>query len=104
MSRIGSQYNIAAAIVRKAESLNLNAMGTGGNIDYIYKGLGGNADGSPRIAILSSDEGGGSPESLKEEAKVLVILDEEWIDHIVIRFPSAKAAIEALAEIDVSAY
>lgn len=97
MSRIGSQFNIADAIIRKAESLDLDAMGTGGNVDYIYNSLGRNDDGSERVAILSSREGGGSPESLREPAKILIMLDEEWTDVVGLPFKTAKEAIEALA-------
>lgn len=82
--------NIDAAIVREAELRGLDATATGGGLDYIYKELGKNEDGSSRIVILSSASDAGSPDSLSDGADLVIMLNESWIEQVAISVRSAK--------------
>lgn len=92
-SQIGGAYNIPASIIREAEKLGLKAMATGGNVDYIFKQVGTNEDGSPRLVILGDALDAGSPDRLNDKSELHIMLSEDWTEQISIPF---KTALEGL--------
>jgi len=94
-----SQYNIPDSILREAAKLKLDAMGTGGNIDYVYKTIGKNADGSERIAVIQAKDDVGSPEHLTSPAYMTIWLDEGPADIISIPFKTTLEAMKKLSKI-----
>jgi len=94
---IGGAYNIPKSIIDLAEKLGLDAMATGGGVDYIYKRLGTNTDGSPKIAILSSALDASSPDTLREKSEIGILLNEDGTASIYIPFATAREAIQVLA-------
>jgi hypothetical protein len=97
-TRIPRTYNIPEVLVLEAERLGLDAMATGGGLDYIFKNVGKNSDGSPRTALLVSGLDAGSPDRLNERAEIEIMLNEEWNDAVNVPFRTAKEAIEYLAK------
>jgi hypothetical protein len=94
---IGGAYNITPVIVNAAEELGLNAIATGGNVDYICKYVGKNLDGSDRIVILSSAEGGDTPDRLNEPSELIIMLDEGWHSEIAFPVKTAKEGLRVMA-------
>lgn len=94
-----SQYNIPDSILREARRLKLDAMGTGGNIDYVYKYLGENPDGSDRVAVIRSAIDVGSPDHLTSPACIVIWLDEGPSTIIDIPFQTTLEAMRKLAKI-----
>lgn len=88
-SRIGGAYNIRKSIVDEAEKHGLDAMATGGGLDYIFKSLGKNQDGSDRVVLLGAADDAGSPDTLSEQCELHIMLQEDWTDQI--SFPVANA-------------
>jgi len=84
------QYNISKKIVAEARRLRLHFISTGGSVDFVFRKIGVNADGSDRQVILASHIQQGSPDTLKERAVLTVMLDESWSDSISILVPTAK--------------
>jgi hypothetical protein len=97
-SKIGGSFNIPEVLILEAERLGLEAMSTGGGLDYVFKRVGKNSDGSPRVALLVSGIDAGSPDRLTEKAEIEIMLNEEWNDAVNIPFRNAKEAIEYLAK------
>lgn len=91
--------NIPDDIWKAAQKLNLDWLCTGGGIDYIYKPLGVNADGSARMAILGDAEDAGSPDSLKDRSEIHLILSEDWTEQVSIPFKTAAEGLRVLATI-----
>jgi hypothetical protein len=83
-------YNIPEAIIAEAERQGLDAMATGGNMDYIFKALGKNEDGSPRILLLCNANDAGSPDRLSDKVDVQVMLCEDWTQAVAIPVRTAK--------------
>jgi hypothetical protein len=97
-SKIGGAYNIPESIINEAERLGLDAMATGGNNDFIFKQIGENEDGSPRIALLTAGKTSGSPDRLNEKSDVLIALNENWTDQVAMSFGSAKEAMFVMSK------
>lgn len=91
-------YNIPKDIARKAYHLELKAMATGGGVDYVYKDLGQNNDGSRRVVLLAHISGGSGPDSLSDPADLVVMLNDDWTQQIGFRFKTAADALTALSE------
>jgi hypothetical protein len=96
--KIIGDFNIPEALILEAERLGLDAMSTGGGMDYIFKTVGKNSDGSRRVALLVSGLDAGSPDRMSEKAEIEIMLNEEWNDAVNIPFRNAKEAIEYLAK------
>jgi len=85
-------WNITDEIIDFASKLKLDAIATGGGVDYIGVQL-----DNGMWAVVGSAEDAGSPDRLSEPANINIFLDEEWNRFIVIEFRSAKLALEHLA-------
>jgi Ni2+-binding GTPase involved in maturation of urease and hydrogenase len=94
---IGSVYNITPVIVRAAEELGLEAIATGGNVDFICKRVGKNLDESDRIVILASAEGGDTPDKLNEPSEIIIMLDEGWHSEIAFPVKTAREGLKIMA-------
>lgn len=94
---IGGAYNIPRSIIKVAEELGLDAMATGGGVDYIFKRLGTNTDGSPKLAILSSALDASSPDTLREKSEIGILLNQDWTSSVYIPFSTAREALQVLA-------
>ncbi len=85
--------NIEQEILDYADTFdNVEAISTGGGMDYIYRKFDNGAEG-----IVSADTMDGSPESLDEKAGISLFFSDEWTDGLVINFDTARAAIANLA-------
>lgn len=98
-SKIGGAYNINQSIVNEAEKLGLDAMATGGGLDYIYKVLGKNEDGSDRVVILGDREDAGSPDYLSSKCELHILLSEDWTDQVSIPVSNARAGMVMMVSI-----
>ena len=94
---IAGVYRIPKSIIKVAEDLGLDAMATGGGVDFIYKRLGTNTDGSPKLAILTAALTPHSPDSLREKSEIGILLNSDWTASIYIPFSTAREAMEVLA-------
>ena len=92
-SKIGGAYNINQSIVNEAEKHGLDAMATGGGLDYIYKHIGKNEDGSERVVILGDAEDAGSPDYLNSKCELHILLCEDWTDQVTIPASNVRAGM-----------
>lgn len=91
-------YNISEEIVREAERHGLDAMATGGGMDYIFKKLGKNEDGSPRVVLLCNADDAGSPDRLSDRVDVQIMVNEGWNDAVAIPVKTAKEGMVLMAK------
>lgn len=96
-TRISRVHNIPESIILQAERLGLDAMSTGGNMDYIYKEIGKNQDGSDRVVLLASANDAGSPDKLTDKCDLNIMLNEEWNDMISIPMSNVRAGLIVMA-------
>ena len=96
--KFSGAHNISDEIADEAQRLGLNAMATGGNCDYIYKGLGKNEDGSDRVVLLGSPDDAGSPDRLMESCLLLIMLNEEWNDQVTIPVSNCRAGMALMTQ------
>lgn len=92
-TKISRAHNIPESIILQAEKHGLDAMATGGNLDYIFKRLGTNEDGSDRVVLLADSGDAGSPDKLTDRCELLIMLNEEWNDQVSIPMSNARAAM-----------
>ena len=97
-SKIYRTFNIPEPIIREAERCGLEAVGTGGNMDYIAKILGKNEDGSHRIVLLCAADASGCPDRLTDRVDVQIMMSEEWTDAVAIPCKTAKEGMELMAK------
>ncbi len=97
-ARIHRSYNLPERLIAEAESRGLDAISTGGGMDYIYKALGKNSDGSDKVAILAASRESGSPDTLGERSDVIVMFNENWTDQVAIPFRTAREAMDVMAK------
>ncbi len=102
MSKIAREHNIPESIIRKAEKLDLDALSTGGGIDYIVKYFGENQDNSPRVAYLRNYEDAGSPERINAKAWVVIGLNSDWSDSLDITVRTASEGLDLMAQMGPS--
>jgi hypothetical protein len=95
--KILGSFNIPESILTYAESVGLEAMGTGGNVDYVYKELGKNEDGSPRVVLLGDREDAGSPDSLTSKCELHIMLNEDWTSQISFPAKTAREGMKIIA-------
>lgn len=86
--------NIPIPILNHGLARGLQAIATGGNIDYI-----GRVFENGMVAVIAELDGMGSPSVLHEPADLNIFLDEEWTQVIVIPFETTFQAIEHLSTI-----
>jgi len=84
------QYNISKKVVAEARRRRLHFISTGGGLDYVFRKIGVNEDGSDRQVILTSYAGHGGPDTLRERAVLMIMLNESWDDSVSIHVPTAK--------------
>src|SRR6266496_3845939 len=77
-------YNIRQVILDAANVRNLEAMATGGGMDYIVSYLGKEEDGAVApVLVLGIQGDGGSPTRLDEPSIVTLYLTENWAEEWV---------------------
>lgn len=94
--RIIGYFNIHEEILDEAEKLGLEAMGTGGNVDYVYKGIGKNQDGSPRVVLLGASDGAGSPSRLSSKCELHLMLSEDWTEQVSFPVKTAREGMRVM--------
>lgn len=97
-SKIHGSFNIPENIIAEAERQGLEAMGTGGGVDYIYKKLGTNQDGSERVVLLATAHDAGTPDRLNEKSELQLMLREDWTDAVTIPVANAKEGMALMAK------
>jgi hypothetical protein len=85
--------NIAPDVLKAGLEAGLEAMATGGGMDYLFKDF-----GETGLASIVGREGDGSPETLDEPAIIVIHLDEEWQTMIQVPCTSTREAISTLVE------
>lgn len=93
--RIPRTYNIPEGMMRAADELGLDAMATGGGVDYIFAKIGKNQDGSSRYALIARTDGHGGPTSPGKRCEVVVTLNEDWTDTIAFPYATAREGMAA---------
>lgn len=93
---IGS-FNIPEEILNEAEKQGLEAMGTGGGLDYVYKDLGKNSDGSSRVVLLGDPDDAGSPDRLSSKCELHIMLSEDWTEQISFPVKTAREGMRVMA-------
>lgn len=89
-TKIHRTYNIPEQIIKEAERQGLDALATGGGMDYICKEIGKNEDGSPRILLLCNAGDAGGPDRLSDKVDVQIMLAEDWTNAVAIPVRTAK--------------
>ena len=97
-TRIHRTYNIPEAIISEAEHHGLDALSTGGGMDYIVKTLGKNEDGSTRVILLCAARESGGPDKLNEPVDVQVMLTETWDNAVAIPCKTAREGMALMAK------
>jgi len=97
-SEIHRSFNIPESIIAEAERQGLDAMATGGGVDYIYKKLGTNQDGSERVVLLATAHDAGTPDRLSERSELQVMMRQDWTDAVTIPVPNAKEGMALMAK------
>lgn len=96
-SQIHRSFNIPESIIAEAERQGLEAMATGGGVDYIYKLIGKNQDGSQRVVLLATAHDAGTPDRLNEKSELQIMLREDWTDAVTIPVSNARAGMIMMA-------
>jgi hypothetical protein len=97
-TKIYRTYNIHEVIIAEAERQGLDAMATGGGMDYIFKKIGKNEDGSDRVVLLCDANDAGSPDRLSDKVDVQVMLNQEWNDAVATPVRTAKEGMVMMAK------
>ncbi len=101
VSRIGKEFNIPAGIRREASRLGLDAVGTGGGIDYVLRRFGA------FVAVVQARGDAGSPPSLTASCDVQIVrdVDGDWTPCAKIGFKTTRAALRWVAGVEhIEAY